>query len=184
MKRFEDYQREYLVRRVRRHREMLRESGLRPVQIWVIDTRAPGFGAECKRQCQVVGERQQSTRRPPRRRWIKLHRGDLVAWGPERRKAFSLPPLPPEPPQHGLVIQHDAFCGHAQVAIVPVARSPITELNSAPFLNVAMCEGLHAMIDQLRVIPRRSIKGVYGRVDDKSRLAVDRALALYLGIVR
>ena len=28
----------------------LRVAGLRPVQIWVPDTRLPGFAAECKRQ--------------------------------------------------------------------------------------------------------------------------------------
>jgi hypothetical protein len=28
----------------------LRESGLRPVQIWVPDTRRPGFAEECRRQ--------------------------------------------------------------------------------------------------------------------------------------
>ena len=37
--------------RVRRARDKLRERGLRPVQIWVPDTRAPGFAAELLRQC-------------------------------------------------------------------------------------------------------------------------------------
>ena len=38
----------------RRHRERLRAAGLRPVQIWVPDTRAPGFTAECQRQARRV----------------------------------------------------------------------------------------------------------------------------------
>ncbi len=38
----------------RRHRERLRAAGLRPVQIWVPDTRAPGFAAECHRQAERV----------------------------------------------------------------------------------------------------------------------------------
>ena len=29
-------------------------AGLRPVQIWVPDTRRPDFEAECRRQCQLV----------------------------------------------------------------------------------------------------------------------------------
>jgi hypothetical protein len=33
-----------------RYRERLRASGLRPVQIWVPDTRAPGFAAEVRAQ--------------------------------------------------------------------------------------------------------------------------------------
>jgi len=36
--------------RVSRHRAMLRASGLRPIQIWVPDTRRPGFIEECQRQ--------------------------------------------------------------------------------------------------------------------------------------
>lgn len=38
------------VERVRRHREVMRAAGLRPVQVWVPDTRDPAFVAECKRQ--------------------------------------------------------------------------------------------------------------------------------------
>jgi len=37
--------------RVRRHRERLRRQGLRPVQIWVPDVRAPEFIAEARRAC-------------------------------------------------------------------------------------------------------------------------------------
>ena len=37
-------------RRVWKHRLALREAGLRPVQIWVPDTRKPGFSEECRRQ--------------------------------------------------------------------------------------------------------------------------------------
>jgi len=40
--------------RVQKHREHLRASGLRPVQIWVPDTRLPGFKEECARQCKLV----------------------------------------------------------------------------------------------------------------------------------
>jgi hypothetical protein len=36
--------------RVRAHRERLRAQGLRPIQIWVPDTRAPGFAEEAHRQ--------------------------------------------------------------------------------------------------------------------------------------
>lgn len=36
--------------RVQKHRAALRESGLRPVQIWVPDTRRAGFAQECRRQ--------------------------------------------------------------------------------------------------------------------------------------
>ncbi len=40
--------------RVRRYRARLREQGLRPVQVWVPDTRTPGFPAEARRQSLLV----------------------------------------------------------------------------------------------------------------------------------
>lgn len=36
--------------RVQKHRNSLRTSGMRPIQIWVPDTKAEGFASECKRQ--------------------------------------------------------------------------------------------------------------------------------------
>lgn len=38
------------TRRVRRHRAARRASGLRLVQLWIPDSRAPGFAEECRRQ--------------------------------------------------------------------------------------------------------------------------------------
>ena len=40
--------------RVQRHRANLRAAGLRPVQIWVPDTRRPGFAEECRRQSRLL----------------------------------------------------------------------------------------------------------------------------------
>ncbi|HTU87853.1 MAG TPA: antitoxin MazE family protein [Solirubrobacteraceae bacterium] len=40
--------------RVRKHRERLRRQGLRPVQIWVPDVRAPEFVAEAHRQTLAI----------------------------------------------------------------------------------------------------------------------------------
>ncbi|TVR56288.1 MAG: DUF3018 family protein [Gemmatimonadales bacterium] len=41
---------------MRSHRERLRAQGLRPLQIWVPDVRAPGFAAEAHRQSLAVAE--------------------------------------------------------------------------------------------------------------------------------
>ena len=40
--------------RVQKHRDGLRAAGLRPVQIWVPDTRRAGFAEECRRQSQLL----------------------------------------------------------------------------------------------------------------------------------
>ncbi|RWM06297.1 MAG: DUF3018 family protein [Mesorhizobium sp.] len=43
-----------VTQRVQKRRDALRAAGLRPVQIWVPDTRRPGFADECRRQSRAV----------------------------------------------------------------------------------------------------------------------------------
>ncbi|SMD10715.1 antitoxin MazE family protein [Rhizobium sp. RU36D] len=43
-------------KRVQKRRDILRAQGLRPVQIWLPDSRRPGFGAECARQARMTAE--------------------------------------------------------------------------------------------------------------------------------
>ena len=45
-----------VAERVQKHRAGLRASGLRPVQIWVPDTRRPDFAEECRRQSKLVSQ--------------------------------------------------------------------------------------------------------------------------------
>ena len=40
--------------KVQAHRERLRAQGLRPIQIWVPDTRSPKFAAQASRQSRLV----------------------------------------------------------------------------------------------------------------------------------
>ncbi|WP_434517292.1 antitoxin MazE family protein (plasmid) [Dechloromonas sp. ARDL1] len=42
--------------RVQKHRDALRMAGLRPVQIWVPDTRRPNFAEECRRQTRLAAQ--------------------------------------------------------------------------------------------------------------------------------
>jgi Protein of unknown function (DUF3018) len=44
------------LERVEKRRTALRMAGLRPVQIWVPDTRQPNFANECRRQSQLVSQ--------------------------------------------------------------------------------------------------------------------------------
>ena len=48
-----------LTVRVQKHRIALREAGLRPVQIWVPDTRRTGFAEECRRQSLLLQDDKQ-----------------------------------------------------------------------------------------------------------------------------
>lgn len=40
----------------KRQRDELRAAGLRPVQIWVPDTRRPGFAEECRHQSRLAAQ--------------------------------------------------------------------------------------------------------------------------------
>jgi hypothetical protein len=42
--------------RVQKHRDALRMAGLRPVQLWVPDTRRPNFAEECRRQSRLIAQ--------------------------------------------------------------------------------------------------------------------------------
>lgn len=42
--------------RVKRHREGLRAAGMRPVQIWVPDTRSANFQRKCERQTARIAQ--------------------------------------------------------------------------------------------------------------------------------
>ena len=42
--------------RVKKHRQALRVAGLRPVQIWVPDTRGADFDEECRRQSRLAAK--------------------------------------------------------------------------------------------------------------------------------
>ena len=48
------------VERVRERRDKLRAAGLRPVQIWLPDTTAPGFADDAARQARSLTEREAS----------------------------------------------------------------------------------------------------------------------------
>ncbi|MCW5732082.1 MAG: antitoxin MazE family protein [Alphaproteobacteria bacterium] len=49
--------------RVRRHRATQKAAGLRPVQLWLPDTRRPGFVEECRRQARRVARADRAERR-------------------------------------------------------------------------------------------------------------------------
>lgn len=48
------------AKRVQKRRDALRAAGLRPLQIWVPDTRRPGFQDECRRQAIIVATADQA----------------------------------------------------------------------------------------------------------------------------
>jgi hypothetical protein len=66
------------ARRVQRRRDKLRAAGLRPVQIWVPDTRAPGFAEECSRQARLIQESETAESRAEDEAWFEA--SDKAGW--------------------------------------------------------------------------------------------------------
>ena len=60
--------------RVARRRAKLRSAGLRPVQIWAPDTRAPGFAEECRRQSRVIRNSETDATRAENEAW------EIASW--------------------------------------------------------------------------------------------------------
>jgi mRNA interferase MazF len=88
-------------------------------------------------------------------------------------------------PRPALVIQSDLFDEHPSITILPVTG----ELRSAPLFRIPVApdelNGLakpsQVMVDKPQSIPREKIGSVIGRLDDETMLAVNRALAVFLG---
>lgn len=64
--------------RVQKRRDALRKAGLRPVQIWVPDTRATGFEEECRRQARLVAEADRQD--PELASFLDASIADLEGW--------------------------------------------------------------------------------------------------------
>lgn len=88
-------------------------------------------------------------------------------------------------PRPALVIQSDLFDAHPTVTVLPVTG----ELRVAPLFRIAVnpskSNGLakpsQVMVDKPQSIAREKIGAVMGRLDDETMLAVNRALAVFLG---
>ncbi len=59
---------------VQRYRDRMRRSGLRPVQLWLPDTRARGFAEECRRQSLAAAKNRRVENDVLR--WIEAARDD------------------------------------------------------------------------------------------------------------
>nr|WP_158929350.1 antitoxin MazE family protein [Acidisphaera sp. S103] len=64
--------------RVQRRRDKLRAAGLRPLQIWVPDTRAIGFAEECVRQARLIRQSENAESLAEDEAWAE--ESDITGW--------------------------------------------------------------------------------------------------------
>ena len=107
---------------------------------------------------------------------VGVTRGDLVV--------VSLPGDYGKP-RPALIVQSDRFAEHPSVTVLPIT----SRLVEAPLLRIGIGpeRGLERpsqiQIDKPHTPRRERIGAVIGRVDDATLVAVNQALALFLGLV-
>jgi len=108
---------------------------------------------------------------------MAITRGDLVA------VALKGPYGKPRP---ALVIQSDLFAEHPSLTILPVTSElrdlPLFRLTVEPDEQNKLRKPSQIMVDKPQTVPRERVHAAFGRVDDDTLVAVNRALALFLGL--
>jgi len=105
-----------------------------------------------------------------------LKRGDLVTVASSRIYGK---------PRPALVVQSDLFSAHPSVTLLPVTgdlrEAPLLRIRVDPSEQNGLRKTSDIMVDKLQTVPRERVGTVIGRVDDATMVAVNRALATFLG---
>jgi mRNA interferase MazF len=88
-------------------------------------------------------------------------------------------------PRPALVVQSDFFDAHPSVTILPITgelrRTPLFRIAVRPSPENGLRKPSQVMVDKAHTIPQEKIGGTVGRLEEDAMLAVNRALALFLG---
>lgn len=88
-------------------------------------------------------------------------------------------------PRSALVIQSDLFDEHPSVTILPVTSklrdTPLFRLMIQPEPGNGLRLPSQIMVDKAQTVARENVGNPIGRLDDSTLVAVNRALALFLG---
>ncbi len=174
------------AKRVQKHRLNLRKNGLRPVQLWVQDTRQQGFAETCWQQSQLLKDDLQEKEilryldeTPVRKESAGVKRGDLLA---VTLRGFYGKTCP------SVVIQSDIFSKHPSVTVLPILpvirelrQSLLFRVEIEPTAGNGLKHVSQVMVDRAQSVPADKIGAVSGRLDDADLTQVNRALAVWLG---
>jgi mRNA interferase MazF len=88
-------------------------------------------------------------------------------------------------PRPALVIQSDLFEAHPSITILPVTselrETPLFRVRIEPSGENGLRKASEIMIDKTQTVARNRVGSIIGRLDDETMLAVNRALAVFLG---
>jgi mRNA interferase MazF len=106
-----------------------------------------------------------------------MKRGDLVTIALQRDYGK---------PRPALVIQSDLFDEHPSVTILLVTselrETPLFRINVVPTAANGLSKPSQVMVDKAQTVARDKIGAPFGRVEEETLLAINRALAVFIGI--
>ncbi|MFC3001548.1 antitoxin MazE-like protein [Falsiroseomonas tokyonensis] len=150
------------------YRARLREGGLRPVQFWVPDTKAPAFRMEAARQVALLGEGAGC----PECEW---RRGDVVALlaaGGDQRLA--------------VIVQSDCFATTRTLLACPLVAdalgAPLLRVLVEPSDHLPLERNAWIMVERGGPVDRHNIGSSIGHLSCSEVANLDRALFVLLGL--
>jgi mRNA interferase MazF len=107
---------------------------------------------------------------------LDLRRGDLVTIALPGDYGKARP---------ALVVQSNLFAEHPSVTLLPVTGelrdAPLFRLGVEPSAENGLRKPSQIMVDKAHTLPREKVGAAFGRLKDGTMVAVNRALALFLG---
>lgn len=89
-------------------------------------------------------------------------------------------------PRPALVIQSDLFDAHPSVIILPVTSelrdTPLFRISVRPSASNGLSKPSQVMVDKPQSVAREKIGEVFGHLNDETMMAVNRALAIFIGV--
>lgn len=89
-------------------------------------------------------------------------------------------------PRPALVLQSDLFADLISVTVLPITSeardAPLLRIPVEPSESNGLRQRSEIMIDKVQTISRAKLGDVFGRLDDRTMLMVNRSLALFLGL--
>ena len=106
-----------------------------------------------------------------------MRRGDLVTVALQGEQGK---------PRPALVVRSNRFADLAGVTVLPITgtllEAPLLRVEVEPSAGNGLAKRSQVMVDKPQTPPRGKVGAVIGRLDAGTMLAVDRALALFLGL--
>jgi mRNA interferase MazF len=88
-------------------------------------------------------------------------------------------------PRPALVVQSDLFDAHPSVSILPVTSelrdTPLFRITVEPSESNGLRRTSQVMVDKIQTVARSKVGRVMGHLEQETLVAVNRALAVFLG---